>query len=310
MRILFAGSAELGCPTIDMLLKVHRHELVGVLTQPDRPSGRKLKVSPCAVHAFMADHDVPVFMPENVNSPESIAVIKDLAPDLLIVVAYGQILRKELLDLPTKGCINLHASILPYYRGAGPIQWAIANGEKETGVTVMYMNERLDAGDILATEIVPIDEHDTAGIMHDKLANAGVSLMCDVVDEIAAGTAVAVPQDDSKATFAPKLKRSDGHIDWNLPASKIYNLIRGFNPWPACHSGYISPHHQDRRLKIFEARVEDGNGIPGNVIEMNEHGPLVATGERALRLREVQPEGKRRMSGRDFVHGHQVTAFV
>jgi methionyl-tRNA formyltransferase len=258
----------------------------------------------------MSKHDVPVLMPENVNTQESLAAIKELKPDLLIVVAYGQILKKELLSLPTKGCINLHASILPKYRGAGPIQWAIANGDKETGVSVMYMNERLDAGDVLATSIVPIDEHDTAGIVHDKLAVAGVSLMCDVVDEIAAGTAVAIPQNEEEATYAPKLKRSDGHIDWSLPATAIYNRIRGFNPWPACHSGYVSPHHKDRRLKIQEARVEGGEGFPGRVIEMNEHGPLVATGNGALRLREVQPEGKRRMSGRDFVHGHQVTEFI
>ena len=310
MRILFAGSAELGCPTIDMLLGMKRHELVGVLTQPDRPSGRRLKVSPCAVHAFMANHDIPVFMPENVNSPESIAIIKDLAPDLLIVVAYGQILRTELLSLPSKGCINLHASILPAYRGAGPIQWAIANGDKETGVTVMYMNERLDAGAVLATSIVPIEEHDTAGIMHDKLAQAGVPLMCSVVDEIAAGTAIAVPQDDLLATFAPKLKRSDGHIDWELPATKIYDKIRGFNPWPACHSGYLSPRHTDRRLKLFEAYPEDAEGTPGEVLEMNEQGPLIATGKGALRLIEVQLPGKRRMSGRDFVHGHKVTKFI
>lgn len=310
MRILFAGSAALGCPTIDMLLKMHRHKLVGVLTQPDRPSGRKLKVSPCPVHAFMADYNVPVFMPENVNSPESIATIKELAPDLLIVVAYGQILKSELLALPPKGCINLHASILPSYRGAGPIQWAIANGDKETGVSVMYMNEKLDAGDVLSTAIVPIEEHDTAGIIHDKLAHEGVPLICSVIDEIAAGTAVAVPQDHSKATLAPKLKRSDGHIDWTLPADVIYNRVRGFNPWPACHSGYISPRHQDRRLKVFEAYPEDADGNPGEVLEMNEHGPLIATGSGGLRLIEVQPEGKRRMSGRDFVHGHQVTKFI
>ena len=310
MRILFAGSAGLGCPTIEMLMGLEQHQLIGVLTQPARPSGRKLKVAPCAVHAFMSSYDIPIFMPENINAPESIAVIKELAPDLLIVVAYGQILKPELLAIPPKGCINLHTSILPSYRGAGPIQWAVANGDKETGVSIMYMNERLDAGDVLATTIVPIEEHDTAGIMHDKLALAGVPVMKRVVNEIAAGTAVAVPQDDSKATFAPKLKRSDGKVDWNLSAREIYNRIRGFNPWPACHSGYISPRHQDRRLKIQEALVEDGAGLAGSVIEMNEQGPLVATGSGALRLIEVQPEGKRRMSGRDFVHGHQVTKFI
>lgn len=306
MRIVFAGSAELGCPIIDMLLHVHRHELVGVITQPPRPKGRRLHLSPCIVHAFAEKRDIPVLTPKNINTPESIADIKALRPDLMIVVAYGQILKPAVLAIPPAGCINLHASLLPKYRGAAPIQWAIVNGEKETGVTVMYMNEALDAGDILAKKVVPIGEHDTAGIIHDKLAQAGVAVMCDVVDEIAAGTAVAVPQEHSQATYAPKLTRKDGHIDWKLPANILYNKIRGFNPWPACHT-----HYKEHRLKIFDTSIEDGCGdVPGEVLELNEHGPLVATGDdKAIRLIEVQPEGKRRMSGRDFVHGHKVKKF-
>ena len=304
MRIVFAGSAKLGCPIIDMLLHVRRHDLVGIITQPPRPKGRHLHLSPCAVHAFANERNIPVLTPKNINTPESITEIKQLQPDLMIVVAYGQIFKQAVLDLPSAGCINLHASLLPKYRGAAPIQWAITNDEKETGVTVMYMNKALDAGDILATNVVPIEEHDTAGIVHDKLALAGVAVMCDVVDEIAAGTAIAIPQDHSQATYAPKLKRSDGHINWELPANILYNKIRGLNPWPACHT-----HFKKHRLKIFGANIEEGNGIPGTVLELNEQGPLVAAGKNAIRLIEVQPEGKRRMSGRDFVHGHQVKAF-
>lgn len=307
MRIIFAGSAPLGCPTLDALMAMPGHEVVAVMTQPDRPSGRKLKPTPCAVRAHMAETDVPVLTPQNVNAPDSLAAVRRLQPDLLFVVAYGQFLRRELLDMPTHGCVNLHTSLLPAYRGAGPIQWAIANGETETGVTVMYMNAKMDAGDIISQVTVPIGEAVTAGELHDLLSLASVAPVRDAIIAIADGTVQRRPQDERLVTFAPKLSRQDGRLDWTRSARELYNRIRGFNPWPNCHCACPADRGAEAiPLKILRSRVETGRGQPGIILELGAAGPLVATGDDALRLVEVQPAGKRRMSGADFMHGHRL----
>ena len=306
MRIVFAGSAQLGCPALETLARDAGHTVAGVITQPDRPKGRHLRVSLSAVHSLADKHGIPVLTPGNVNSPESLSAIREMAPDILVVIAYGQFLKTELLALPPDGCVNLHASLLPAYRGAAPIQWSIANGETQTGVTVMYMNEKMDAGDIIMQRTVDIGAHDTAGSLHDRLALVGAPLLIDALDAVSRGNVTRVPQDESRVSLARKLRKADGRIDWSRPACELYNHVRGFDPWPSCYCVLPSRRSMHRTLKVLQTKIEAGVGRPGEVIECGETGPLIATGDCALRLVEVQPEGKRRMAGADFLHGHRL----
>lgn len=306
MRIVFAGSADLACPTLDALLRNDAHTLCAVVTQPDRPRGRRLRMASSPVGAFVQATGVPVLKPANINATESLAKIGALDPDVLVVIAYGQFLGSRLLALPRRGCINLHASLLPAYRGAAPIQWAIAEGETETGVTVMYLNERMDAGDILMQRAIPIRDDDDAGTVHDRLARLGPALVLKTLDAIAEGTAEPRIQDESKATYARKLKKEDGRIDWGRPARELHNHVRGFHPWPGCHCVFEDAKGNARLLKVYRARPEQGAGTPGMILEHGAEGPLVATGKGALRLLVVQPSGGIRMSGSDFLHGHKL----
>lgn len=304
MRIVFMGSAPLACPSLEKLQAEKSNEVKAVITQPDRPKGRKLKMSPCAVKVLALKLDVPVLTPLNVNTPESIESIRTLKPDLIIVVAYGQILKPGLLALPPEGCINMHASLLPKYRGAAPIQWAIANGERFTGVTTMYMSRRMDAGDIILQKEILIDPEDTAGSLHDKLAEAGADLMSRTLKAVREGRVTLTPQVEAEATFAPKLSKEDGRIDWTKPAREIYNMVRGFNPWPSCWCIVQSGKEKNGTLKILKVRVDDVRGRAGEVIDASGEGPLIGTGEKAVRLLEVQPEGKKAMSGAAYLRGH------
>ncbi len=308
IRVVFMGSAELACPTLEGLLAHSGVELVGVVTQPDRPKGRKLKTCACATKVMAADSGIAVLTPRRVNEAESLAAIRALRPDLVVVVAYGQILRTELLSMPRLGCINVHASLLPKYRGAAPIQWAVARGERETGVTIMYMNEGMDEGDMILKRTVPIGDDDTAGTLHDCLAEVGASALVEVVSMLAAGESLPrEPQNEDAATYAPKLSRRDGRIDWSMTAAAIRNRVRGFNPWPACHC--VLPGGEGiagKTLKVLEAVVESGEGAPGEVLAVSGAGPLVATGEGALRLVRVQPEGGKVMGGDAYLRGHPI----
>ena len=304
MRIVFMGSAPLSCGCLEALLPrpdsgTPGHELVGVVTQPDRPKGRNRRVTPGVVRALATERGLPVLSPANVNAPESVAELAALRPDLVVIVAYGQLLRRAILDLPQEGCLNIHASLLPRYRGAAPIQWAIANGDEVTGVTAMFINDRMDAGDMLGTREVPIMTEDTSTTLSARLAMAGAVLLAETVDAIVGGTAVRTEQDETEVTYAAKLKKEDGRIDWTLPADDLYNRIRAFNPWPGCYC-----HIAGRTLKVLGSRKEAGAGRPGSVLEKGADGPLVATGEGALRLVEVKPEGKRAMDGGAFLCGH------
>lgn len=300
MRVVFMGSAELSCRCFEALVASGRYDVAAVVTQPDRPKGRNLEVSPCAAKAHAVRAGIPVLTPPNVNSPDSLAALQALSPDLIVVVAYGQILRRPILDLPPRGCINVHFSLLPKYRGAAPIQWAIARGESVTGVTVMFMNERMDAGDIIARQVEPIHDNDTAGSLHDRLAVAGASLLVRSLPVLADGTFTRTAQVEAEATLAPKIHKQDGEIDWTRPATAIYDNVRAFNPWPGCFcrlpDGTV--------LRVFAVRREDGAGTPGTVIECDRQGPLVAAGSGAVRLVEVQPEGGRRMPATAYVRGH------
>ncbi|MCX6992738.1 MAG: methionyl-tRNA formyltransferase [Kiritimatiellaeota bacterium] len=301
MRIIFMGSAELACPCLDRLLANPADQVVGVVTQPDRPKGRSLQVAPCAVRAHVAARDIPVLTPEDVNTPDSVAMLRALAPDLIVVVAYGQFLKAAILNLSLRGCINVHASLLPKYRGAAPIQWAVANGETETGVTTMFVNARMDAGDIIDRIVEPIRPKDTAGSLHDRLARCGADLLARTVEALRQGSVRRQPQNEAEATFAPRIKKADGRMDWRLSATLIHNRVRGFNPWPGCFCE-LAPVGI---VRVLKSRVEAGRSEAiGAVLEAAGEGPLIQTGQDALRLLEVQPEGRRIMSGADFLRGH------
>ncbi len=304
MRTIFMGSAAFACPSLDRLISKRDIELAAVVTQPDRPRGRNLEIAACPVKSRVESLGIPVLTPVDINAPGSVAALRDCGPDLIVVVAYGQILKPAILSMPPLGCINLHASLLPKYRGAAPIQWAIANGERATGVTTQFMNERMDAGDILLQRTAAISPDDTAGSLHDKLASLGAGTLDETVAQIRSGTVERIPQEEADATFAPKLSKSDGRIDWHFPAAVLANRIRAFNPWPACHAEI--PEGSGRMVKVLIARVERGSGVPGTVLAVTGDGPLIQTGDGAVRLLQVQPEGKKPMTGSDFIRGCRI----
>ncbi len=303
MRIVFMGSSSFACPSLERLLACPSNEVVGIVTQPDRPKGRRLELAPCPVKERLGDRGIPVFCPEKVNAPESVDTLRRLAPDVFVVVAYGQILKPVVLGIPPLGCINVHGSLLPKYRGAAPIQWAVAQGERVTGVTTMYMNERMDAGDIILKREVTIGDDETGGALHDRLAVVGADALADTLDLVRGGWAPRTAQDEAAATLAPKLKKTDGRIDWSLPAAAIRNRVRAFNPWPACQCEL--PAGSGRWIKVLAARVDPaGQAAPGTILDSATDGVVVQTGSGALCLLQVQPEGKRPMSGDAFLRGY------
>ena len=298
MRIVFFGSAPIGFPVLEVLRASYADEVVAVVTQPDRLAGRKRQLTACPVKIVAQKNSLPVFSPEKVKDClDDLAVLQ---PDLFVVVAYGQYIPPSVLALPSFGAINLHPSLLPRYRGASPIQWALANGDSITGVTILYVSEKMDAGDIILQRTLPIDADDTAETLEPKLAAAGAALLMEAVELIRRGTAVRYPQDDAAATEVRKLVKDDGRIDWTLPATAIRNRIRGFTPWPGCFCELPG----DVRLKVLMAAVEDRTGPPGKVLDATGNGLLVATGDGALRLLCVQPAGKCAMDGAAFIRGY------
>lgn len=304
MRIIFMGSGQLACPAIDALLASATDEVVAVVTQPDRPGGRNLRLKSCPVKARLIGRAVPVLSPEHVSEPGVVAQLAAFQPDVIVVAAFGQFLKSNLLSLPPKGCVNIHPSLLPKYRGAAPIQWAIANGDSETGVTIMYMNQRMDAGDVILQERVGIGEEDTAVTLEPVLAQRGADLLLKALDAVRNGTAPRRPQNEADVILAPKLKKEDGRIEWGMSAVEIRNRVRGFAPWPACFCEV--PDGSGHFLRVWTVRVESGRGRPGSVIEAGGDGPLVACGEGALRLLEVQPEGGKPMNGAAYLCGHKM----
>ena len=303
MRVVFFGSASIGFPLLDALMASPDDEVVAVVTQPDRPVGRKLRMTPCPVKEAALKKGLNLLCPEKVGSSESIAALKAQNPDLFVVVAYGQYIPSSVLELPLRGSINLHPSLLPKYRGSSPIQWAIANGDEMTGVTILYVSEKMDAGDILLQREVPIRPEDNALTLESVLAQAGAELLMEAVEQIRSGTVYAQPQKEAEATEVRKLTKEDGRIDWNLPASVLNNRIRAFAAWPGCFCE--APVRSGmQRVKILEARVEPGEGAPGSVLEAQGEGLLVATGDGALRLLTVQPAGKNIMDGSAYLRGY------
>lgn len=302
MKIVFMGTPEFALPTLKKLV-ASEHEILAVVTQPDRPKGRGREVAASPVKRFALEAGIDVLQPEKCRSPEFVDILAGLAPDLVIVVAFGQILSAEVLSVPRLFCMNLHSSILPRYRGAAPINRAIINGDKETGITTMKMDTGLDTGDILLIRRVPIAEADTAETLHDRLAETGAELVLETLEAVEAGTLKPVPQDDAQATLAPKLRKEEGLIDWTRQATDIRNLVRGLFPWP----GAFTFHHS-RRLMLCHAEVAPGEpgDRPGQVARVSERGIEVGTGAGRLVITELKPEGKKKMTAGSFLAGNKV----
>ncbi|HEX3038415.1 MAG TPA: methionyl-tRNA formyltransferase [Oscillospiraceae bacterium] len=298
MRILFMGTPDFAVPCLQSILDAG-HEVCDVFTQPDKPKGRKFILTPPPVKVLALENNLSIFQPVTLRNQEAIELIKDLHPECIVVVAYGKILPKEILDIPQMGCINVHASLLPKYRGAAPIQWCVINGEKVTGVTTMYMGEGIDTGDMLQTVKTEIDPNETAGELQDRLAQMGAKLIVETLQQIKDGTAKRVPQCNEEATYVSVLKKELSKIDWNCTAQQIHNLVRGLSPWPVASTEY-----HGKLLKVHKSAVVTGfQGEAGEIA--NSDGFLVCCGDNtALELVEVQYEGGKKMSGKDFLRGH------
>jgi methionyl-tRNA formyltransferase len=298
MRIVFIGTGQIGVSTLRALQKSPEHELIGIVSQPDKPVGRAQRIEPPPIKKAIAGATIPILQPARIKDPQAIEEIRALQPEVIVVMAYGQIFPREVLEIPRLACLNLHASLLPRWRGAAPIPAAIAAGDRETGITVMHMDEGLDTGDILLQRKIDILAADTGGSLHDRLAKIAPDALLDSLRLLAKGSAPRVPQDNALATYAPKLKREQGKIDWSEPAETIERKIRAFNPWPGAFMKL-----DGRKLKIFSVAIVDLGGTPGEILR-SEKELVVAVGKDALSLGEVQLEGKRRMRAAEFLRGH------
>ena len=299
-RIIFMGTPDFSVPVLHQVIQ-DGYEVIGVVTQPDRPVGRKKILTPPPVKAEALKHNLPVLQPEKIRNKEELEKVLSLEPDLIITAAYGQILPKELLEAPRFGCINVHASLLPELRGGAPIHYAVLQGKTKTGITIMYMAEKLDAGDILTQLEVPITEEDNVGSLHEKLSAAGAKLLSQTLPLLLANKLTSIPQDDSKATFAPNIKREQEKIDWTKSGEEIFNHIRGLNPWPVAFTKL-----NGNILKIWGTVKISGQEKtePGTIVGIEKHGITVSTGnETFIQIKELQPSGKTKMSVEDFLRG-------
>lgn len=297
MRILFMGTPEIAAYCLQQLIQAG-HEICGVFTQADKPVGRKQVLTAPPVKKVAEQHGIAVFQPKTLKDGIAEQQIAQLKPDLCVVVAYGKLLPSSILQLPTKGCINLHVSLLPKYRGSAPVQWAILNGEKETGVSIMYLDEGMDTGDILDTQPISIGENETSGELFEKVTQQGSTLLLQTIEKIAQGTAVATPQDHTKATLAPMLKKEMAEFTFAQPAHNLHNLVRGMNPWPVAYFLY-----EQKKVKVTRSLLQKQQGKTGEILSIN---PLVvACQQDAILLEEVVPEGKKAMSGSAWAMGRR-----
>lgn len=297
MKILFMGTPDFAAESLKALIKDGR-KVAAVISQPNKPKNRGMKISLTPVAAVAEEAGIPVYQPETLKNGAIEELLKEVNPDIIVVVAYGKLLPEYILNYPKYGCINIHGSLLPKYRGAAPIQYTILNGEVEGGVTSMYMAKGMDTGDMILKKSTPITENDTAGTLHDTLAIIGAELLLETLDAIKEGTAPRHVQDDGEATYASQLTKEMGNIDWNKSADEVINLIRGLDPWPSAYS-----FANGKRFKIFTSKKEDRSGEAGKVIEVG-NGVLVACGEGSVRIFEIQPENKKRMKVEDFLRGN------
>ncbi|PLX76003.1 MAG: methionyl-tRNA formyltransferase [Desulfuromonas sp.] len=294
------GTPDFATSTLEGLIEAGVN-LVGVYTQPDRPKGRGKKLSPPPVKVVAEQQGIPVFQPQKLRAPEAVASLRKLQPDLVVVVAYGQILPQSVLDIPRFGCINVHASLLPKYRGAAPINQAIVDGETETGITTMLMDAGLDTGDMLVKKSLAIGPDETAGQLHDRLALLGRETMAETLQQVLDSSLSPQKQNDEESTYAPMMKKEDGLIDWSLPASAVHNRVRGLEPWPGAFT-----HLDGQVLKIARTTLAQGNGEPGTVLKADDNGVVVACGEGAIRIGALQLPGKKMTAAADFLRGHKL----
>lgn len=299
MKLIYMGTPDFAVPALRRLAACAEHEIVGVFTQPDKPQGRKMLLTPPDVKVCAQELGLPVFQPASMKSPEALALVQSLEPDAIVVAAYGQILPKAVLDVPRLGCVNIHGSLLPRYRGAAPIQQAVLNGDRVTGVTTMLMDVGLDTGDLLLKAETAIGENETAGELFDRLALLGGDLIVETLAALESGAVTPQKQDEALATHTAKITKALCPIDWTRPAQEVHNQVRGLNPWPVATAVYGG-----KRLKIYTTRLCESSGKPGEVIAVK---PLtVACGSGSVILAQLQPEGKKRMSGEAFVAGYRV----
>jgi methionyl-tRNA formyltransferase len=297
------GTPDFSVPTLETLIQ-SKHEVVAVVTQPDKPKGRGKKLVETPVKAVALAHNIKVYQPKKVKEDKFIDTLKEINPDVIVVIAFGQILSKAILELPKYGCINIHASLLPHLRGAAPLQWAVINGDKKTGITTMQMDVGLDTGDMILKEEVQMDEKETFGSLHDKLSVLGGPLLLETLEQIEKNTIVRIKQDDSLSSYAKMIEKSLGHINWHEKAVVIERLIRGLNPWPSAFT-YL----EGKMMKLWEAKVvslADSLYEPGTICEINKEGFVVKCGENGLLITELQLQGKKRMDTPSFLRGVEI----
>lgn len=305
MRIVFMGTPEFAAASLQALLEVGQ-QVVAVVTQPDKPKGRGKQVLPSPVKKLAEEYHLPVLQPTSIRTEEFFRTLQGLQPECIVVVAYGKILPSEILQLPPRGCINVHASLLPYYRGSAPIHWSVINGETETGVTTMFMDEGMDTGDMILKKRLPIGPDDTVGMVHDRLAVLGAELLVETIDLLEKGFAPRTPQDHTLATYAPLLKKEHEVIRWEQPAQYLHNHVRGMNPWPGTYTTW-----EDKVLKIWRTRVPEARPVkaaPGTVLEEGSSGILVQTGQGQILITELQLQGSKRMDVDQFLRGKQIAS--
>ena len=298
MKVVFMGTPDIAATCLKQIL-ADGFQVVAVYTQPDRPKGRGMKMVYSPVKEVALAEGIPVYQPENFRDEEAVQTLAALQPDVIAVVAYGRILPQKVLDIPKLGCVNIHASLLPQYRGSAPYQWAVLDGLKETGVTAQHMAAKMDAGDIIDVAKTPIGENETAGELLDRLAVLGAELLSRTLTKFQNGTAVGTPQDESRVSFAPMMDKSMCPIDWSKPARKVHDHVRGLHPWPVATAQLAGTN-----FKIHATRVVEGAGAPGQLLALTKTGLVVACGEGALEILQLQAEGGKRMAAPDYFRGH------
>lgn len=306
MKIVFMGTPDIAVGCLQTIID-EKHEILGVVTQPDKPVGRGKKLGMPPVKELALKYGLPVYQPVKARDEEFVNILRKLNPDLIVVVAFGQILSKSILDIPKLGCVNVHVSLLPKYRGAAPINWVIINGEQKTGVTTMYMDEGLDTGDMILTSEFDLDNEITAGELHDKMAVIGAKTLKETIELIEKGEAPRIPQNHDEFTYAPIMNKSLGNIDWNKSAKDIHNLVRGVNPWPSAYTTY-----NDATMKIWKTEVlnENSNKKPGTILSVDKDGIRVSTKDNVILVKEIQMPGKKKVLVSEYIKGNSIDTNV
>lgn len=302
MRVLFMGTPDIAKGCLQKLID-EKYDIIGVVTQPDKPQNRGKKLGMPPVKELALKYDIPVYQPIKARDEEFVATLKELNPDIIVVVAFGQILPKSILDIPKFGCINVHVSLLPKYRGAAPINWVIINGEEKTGVTTMYMDEGLDTGDMILTEEFDLDDEITAGELHDKMKDRGADVLIETLKQIEKGTAPRIPQNHEEFTYAPMMNKALGEINWSKSAREIHNLVRGVNPWPSAYTTY-----EGSTMKVWKTEVlnETSDKEPGTILKVDKDGIRISTKDNVVLVKEIQMPGKKRVLVSEYIKGNNI----